>query len=81
MADELAVDVVREPEVDRSEPLVEQRAALVAAHPHQRPDARVLRDLPQRVFVTRLERLQAHTRAFQVYVKHAEKAGSDPVGV
>src|SRR5581483_4322387 len=60
--DQDLVEIVREPEVDRLEPLAEEVAALVAAHLHQGPDARVLRDLPERVLMPLLERLEPHTR-------------------
>ena len=69
MPDELAVEVVQEAEVDGLEPLVEELAALVAAHAHQAPRALVLRDLPQRVLVPRLERHEPHALALEDYVK------------
>ena len=69
MPDELAVEVVQEPEVDGLEPFVEERTALVAAHAHQAPRTFVLRDLPQRVLVVRLQRHEAHALALEDYVK------------
>ena len=69
MADQLAVEVVREAELDRLEPRVERLAALVAAHLHQPPGALVLRDRPERLLVPRLERLEPHAPALERYVK------------
>ena len=40
-----------------------------AAHAHPAPDALVLRDLPQRVLVPGLERLEPHALALEGYVK------------
>ena len=48
---------------------MEELAALVAAHAHQTPRALVLGDLPQRVLVARLERLEPHALALEDYVK------------
>ena len=69
MADELRVEVVREAGLDRLEPVVEGLAALVAAHAHQRPDALILRDRPQRLLVPRLERFEAHAPSLERHVK------------
>src|SRR5262245_64482438 len=69
MADELPVEVVREPGFDGVEPLLERFAAFVAAHAHQRPNARVLRDCPERLLVPRLERLEPDAPPLERYVK------------
>jgi hypothetical protein len=67
--DELAVEEVREPELDRGEPFVEELAALVPAYSHERPDALVLCGVPERLLVARFERLEADAVALERYVK------------
>ena len=69
VADEFTVEIRCEAHVDRSEPRVEQRAALVRAEAHPPPSRSVLRDLPQRLGVPRLERLEPDAPALQRYVK------------
>ena len=67
--DRRAVEVVREAHVDGLEPRVERLAALVAAHLHPAPRARILRDRPELLLVARLERLEADVLALERYVK------------
>src|SRR5579875_1152312 len=67
--DERSVEVVGEAELDAVEPGVEALPALVPAHAHQPPDARILRHRPERLLVPRLERLESHARPRQRYVK------------
>jgi hypothetical protein len=69
MPDELAVEEMGKAEVDRLEPLVEHLAALVAADAHQPPGALVLGDLPERLLVARLERLEPDAPTLEDYVK------------
>jgi len=69
MADERAVQEVREAEVYRFEPRVEHLATLVAADLHQPPGALVLRDLPERLLVTPLQGLEPDAPALEGYVK------------
>jgi hypothetical protein len=76
MPDEVAVEEVREAEIDGLEPLAEALAALVPADFHERPDALVLRDLPERLLVPRLERLEPDAVALERYVKRQEPPSS-----
>jgi hypothetical protein len=67
-----AFDDLREAEHRRLhplEPLVELASTRVGPLPHQPPDPLVPRNLPQRILVASLERLEPHVLACEDYVK------------
>jgi hypothetical protein len=72
VAERPAFDHLREPEcrlLHVGEPRGERLARHVAALAHQAPHLLVAADLPQRLLVPLLERLQPHVPSFEDYVK------------